>query len=71
MSVTPELLAECQQAEQRHKDQMKAFYGLSGYSVLETKRASGNGRDDKKEKERKERKEEKRLWEIRNLAMRS
>ncbi|WWC63017.1 uncharacterized protein I303_105615 [Kwoniella dejecticola CBS 10117] len=62
MMVSGELWKECRAAEERHKKEMKGWISKSSSSSGTT--------SEMRERER-ERKEEKRLWEIRNLAMKS
>ncbi len=58
VDVPKALIAECKEAEERHKREMKGWIVRSGSKLKE------DSRD-------RERREEKRLWEIRNLALRS
>ncbi|CAK9787270.1 hypothetical protein CC85DRAFT_311621 [Cutaneotrichosporon oleaginosum] len=53
----PELWAECREAEERHRREMRGW-------VLRPVQSQSDMRD-------RERREEKRLWEVRNLALRS
>lgn len=63
VSITAELRKECREAEERHRRETRGW--VAGSSL-----GRGDGRDREREKEGK-RREERRLWEIRNLAMKS
>ncbi|KAJ9113881.1 hypothetical protein QFC19_000074 [Naganishia cerealis] len=63
--VSQQLWEQSTAAEARHEREM------CGWRVCEQTRAALTTRDCEKEREREKRREEKRLWEIRNLAMRS
>jgi len=55
--ISPELWAECRDAEERHRREMRGW-------TLRPAQGTSDHRD-------RERREEKRLWEVRNLALRS
>ncbi|AAW47069.1 GTPase activator, putative [Cryptococcus deneoformans JEC21] len=57
VEISPELWAECKEAEERHRKEMRGWI-----------MRPPNGSSEIRERQRRE---EKRLWEIRNLAMRS
>lgn len=64
--IDRELYEETVEADKRHREEMKGWYGSLGAA------GSGSGMDKaRKEKgeEREKRREEKRLWEIRHLVM--
>ncbi|KAL0240657.1 hypothetical protein I308_106456 [Cryptococcus tetragattii IND107] len=57
VEISPELWAECKEAEERHRKEMRGW-------IMPPPNGSSEMRD-------RERREERRLWEIRSLAMRS
>lgn len=62
-AITLELRRECREAEERHRKEMRGWIPSS---------SSSWGRMDSREREKEGKKrEERRLWEIRNLAMKS
>ena len=75
-AISPELWAECQAAEERHRKEVKGWC-VRPMPPMPTV-GSGSGRSVQvqqvqwaKDVQERERREGKRLWEIRNLAMRS
>lgn len=63
--VPSELVVECREAEERHRREMKGWRGVG------TGMGTMRGEEGERERRERERREEKRLWEIRNLAMKS